>query len=196
MLCTYILHIHMYMCTYVYVYVYLHTHMSLSIFMRARSLQSCPTLCNRLGCRPSGFPVHGILQERILEWVAAPSFRDLPNPGIEPPSLMSPTLAVGFFTTATCLMMAVRQSQSRSRSQLTVLPMMKPSWLSRPNSTRDSCAEPAGLGAAGALCPTQSTLRMTTSVNRRSRTATESTPISARPGLVETASIMLSDSPT
>ena len=116
MLCTYILHIHMYMCTYVY--VYLHTHMSLSIFMCARSLQSCPTLRNPLGCSPSGFPVHGILQERILEWVAAPSFRDLPNPGIEPTSLMSPTLAVGFFTTATCLMMAVGQSQSRSRSQL------------------------------------------------------------------------------
>ena len=33
--------------------------------------------------------VHGILQARILEWVAFPSPRGLPNPGIEP---RSPTL--------------------------------------------------------------------------------------------------------
>ena len=31
--------------------------------------------------------VHGILQARILEWVAIPSPGDLPNPGIEPRSL-------------------------------------------------------------------------------------------------------------
>ena len=31
--------------------------------------------------------VHGILQARILEWVAFPSPRDLPNPGIKPTSL-------------------------------------------------------------------------------------------------------------
>ena len=30
--------------------------------------------------------VHGILQTRILEWVAFPSPRDLPNPGIKPRS--------------------------------------------------------------------------------------------------------------
>ena len=34
-----------------------------------------------------GFSVHGILQARILEWVAIPSPGDLPNPGIEPQSL-------------------------------------------------------------------------------------------------------------
>ena len=33
--------------------------------------------------------VHGILQARILEWVAFPFSRDLPNPGIKP---MSPAL--------------------------------------------------------------------------------------------------------
>ena len=32
--------------------------------------QSCPTLCNPMGYNPSGSTVHGILQERILEWVA------------------------------------------------------------------------------------------------------------------------------
>ena len=35
--------------------------------------QSCPTLCNPLDCSPPGSSVHGILQARILEWVAIPS---------------------------------------------------------------------------------------------------------------------------
>ena len=37
--------------------------------------QSCPTLCNPLDCSPPGFPVHGISQARILEWVAISSSR-------------------------------------------------------------------------------------------------------------------------
>ena len=32
--------------------------------------QSCPTLCDPVDCSPPGFSVHGILQARILEWVA------------------------------------------------------------------------------------------------------------------------------
>ena len=35
-------------------------------------------------CSLRGSSVHGILQARILEWVAFPSPGDLPNPGIEP----------------------------------------------------------------------------------------------------------------
>ena len=31
--------------------------------------QSCPTLCDPMDCSPPGFPVHGILQARILEWI-------------------------------------------------------------------------------------------------------------------------------
>ena len=42
--------------------------------------------------------VPGILQARILEWVSMPSPRDLPDPGIEPLSLMPPALAGGFLT--------------------------------------------------------------------------------------------------
>ena len=37
--------------------------------MHAKSLQSCPTLCNPMDCSPPGSSVHGILQARILEWV-------------------------------------------------------------------------------------------------------------------------------
>ena len=36
----------------------------------AKSLQSCPTLCDPTGGSPPGFPVPGILQTRTLEWVA------------------------------------------------------------------------------------------------------------------------------
>ena len=45
-----------------------------------------------------GFSIRGILQARILEWVAMPSPGDLPDPGIESRSPMSPALAGGFFT--------------------------------------------------------------------------------------------------
>ena len=36
----------------------------------AKSLQSCPTLCDPIDCSLPGFSVHGILQARTLEWVA------------------------------------------------------------------------------------------------------------------------------
>ena len=39
-------------------------------------------------------PVHGILQARILKWVAISSPRDFSDPGIEPVFLMSPALQV------------------------------------------------------------------------------------------------------
>jgi len=36
----------------------------------AKSLQSCPTLCDPIDGSPPGFPVPGILQARTLEWGA------------------------------------------------------------------------------------------------------------------------------
>ena len=36
----------------------------------AKSLQSCPTLCDPRDGSPSGSPVPGILQARTLEWLA------------------------------------------------------------------------------------------------------------------------------
>ena len=36
----------------------------------AKSLQSCPTLCDPIDGSPPGSPVPGLLQARILEWVA------------------------------------------------------------------------------------------------------------------------------
>ena len=39
-----------------------------------------PTLCDPMGCSPPGSSVHGILQARILEWVAMPSSRGSSQP--------------------------------------------------------------------------------------------------------------------
>ena len=36
----------------------------------AKSLQSCPTLCDPMDGSPPGSPIHGIFQARVLEWVA------------------------------------------------------------------------------------------------------------------------------
>ena len=54
------------------------------LIVHAKSLQSCPTLCNPMECSSPDSSVHGILQARILEWAACPSPRDLPDPGIKP----------------------------------------------------------------------------------------------------------------
>ena len=39
----------------------------------AKSLQSCPTLCDPIDSSPPGSPIPGILQARTLEWVAISS---------------------------------------------------------------------------------------------------------------------------
>ena len=43
--------------------------------MKSVHAQTCPTLCDPMDCSPPGSSVHGILQARILEWVAISSFR-------------------------------------------------------------------------------------------------------------------------
>ena len=53
-------------------------------------------LCNPMDCSLPGSSVHGVLQARILEWVAISSSEYLSDPGIKPTSLVS---AGRFFTT-------------------------------------------------------------------------------------------------
>ena len=55
----------------------LYPDIELSFFLKllaaaapAKSLQSCPTLCDPIDRSPPGSPVPGILQARTLEWVA------------------------------------------------------------------------------------------------------------------------------
>ena len=45
-----------------------------------KSLQSCLTLCDPKDCSSPGSSVHGILQARILEWIAMPSSRGSSRP--------------------------------------------------------------------------------------------------------------------
>ena len=54
--------------------------------LKVKAAQSCLTLCNPMDCT-----VQGILQARILEWVAFPFSGDIPSRGIEP---RSPALQV------------------------------------------------------------------------------------------------------
>ena len=61
----------------------------MNAWVRAKSPQSCPALCDLMDCSPPGSFIHVILQSRILEWVPSRvGFQgNFPNPGIE---LMSP----------------------------------------------------------------------------------------------------------
>ena len=61
--------------------------------MHAKSLQSCPTLCDLMDCSLPGSSVHVILQARILEWVAMLSSRESFGWGIKPRSLKFPALS-------------------------------------------------------------------------------------------------------
>ena len=67
--------------------------------MQAKLLQSHLTLCNPMGCSLPGPSVHGILQARILEWVAMPSSRSSSQPK-DPASRKFPALAGRLFTTS------------------------------------------------------------------------------------------------
>ena len=60
---------------------------------------SCLTLCNPRDCSPPGSSVHGVLQPRILDWIAIPSSGGSSYPVIEPQPPASPALAGGLSTT-------------------------------------------------------------------------------------------------
>ena len=72
--------------------------------MKVLDSQSCWTLCDPMGCSPPGSSVHGILQERILEWVAMPSSKGSSQPRDQTPVSStagrffteSPTSILGF----------------------------------------------------------------------------------------------------
>ena len=57
--------------------------------------QSCPTLCNPMDCSPSGSSVRGILQARILGWVAIPFSRGSSQPRDQ---IQVSNIVGGFFT--------------------------------------------------------------------------------------------------
>ena len=58
--------------------------------MKVKVAQSCLTLCDPMNYSPPGSSVHGILQARLLEWVAIPFSRGIfptqgSNPGLPEP---------------------------------------------------------------------------------------------------------------
>ena len=61
--------------------------------------QSCLTLCDPVDYSLPGSSVYGVFQARIWTRLTFPTPGNLPDPGIEPVSLVSPALAGGFFTT-------------------------------------------------------------------------------------------------
>ena len=81
-----------YVCAYsiyIYIYICINTCCCLVSWL-------CPTLCNSIDYSPPGSSVYGILQARILEWVAILFSRDLLDPEIESTPL---ALAGGVFST-------------------------------------------------------------------------------------------------
>ena len=66
--------------------------------MSAKSLQSCPALCDTMDCSPLNCSVRGIFQARIQEWVAMPSSRWSTWPRNQTHIFCASCIAGGFFT--------------------------------------------------------------------------------------------------
>ena len=75
-----------------------HRWKKLKMKVKVLVTQSCPTLCDPMHCNPPGSYVHGILQARILEWVAIPFSRGSSH--MRDQTQVS-CIAHGFFTTWT-----------------------------------------------------------------------------------------------
>ena len=67
--------------------------------MHAKPLQSCPTLCDPMDCSLTASLSVGFSRQEYWTGLSFPPPGDLPDPEIEPTSLMSPALAAGFFHT-------------------------------------------------------------------------------------------------
>ena len=88
-------HIHAHIC--IHTNICIHTRTCVSVCMHVCA-QLCLTVCDTLGYSPPGSSVHGISQARYWSRLPCPSPGDLLDPGFEPVSLASPSLAGGFFT--------------------------------------------------------------------------------------------------
>ena len=69
--------------------------------IRAKSFQSCPTLCDPMNCSHQTPLSMEFSRQEYWGGLPCPSPGDLPNPGIKPGSFMSSALMGGFFTTST-----------------------------------------------------------------------------------------------
>ena len=67
--------------------------------IHAKTLQSCPPLCDLMDCRLASSSVHGILQARILGWIAISYFRGSSQPRGQTHVSCISCIAGRFFTT-------------------------------------------------------------------------------------------------
>ena len=106
--------------------------------MCAKSLQSCPSLCSPMDCSLPDSSVHGILQARVLEWVAILLPGDLLNPGIKPTSFMSPPSACRFLTIST-----IWEADKTVHTNLNLLDLSQCSWKDWRASQEHHCHQEA-----------------------------------------------------
>ena len=87
--------VNLFCVNYMYMYVICSGMCIYSLKVKVLVAQSCPALCNPVDGSPPGSSVHGILQARILEWVASPFSR-----GSSPPRDQIPVSCItgGLFT--------------------------------------------------------------------------------------------------
>ena len=69
-------------------------------YERVKLLKSCTTLWEPMDCSPPGSSAVGFSRQEYWSGLPCPPSGDLPNPGTEPVSRMSPALAGRFFTTS------------------------------------------------------------------------------------------------
>ena len=70
------------------------------LLLHAKSLQSCPTLCNPMDYSCQAPLSVGFSRQEYWSGLPCPPPTHLPNPGIEPVSLTCLALAGNFFTTS------------------------------------------------------------------------------------------------
>ena len=70
--------------------------------MRAKSLQSCLTLCNPMDCSPQAPLSMGFSRQKYWSGLPLPSPGDLPDPGVKPSSPLSAAVAGTLFSSVCC----------------------------------------------------------------------------------------------
>ena len=83
----------------------------------AKSLQSCPTLCDPTDCSPPGSSVHGILQAGILEWVAMSSSRGSARPKDRSSPEGADWMGLGLAATSVKIFFNLKQMQPNIKSE-------------------------------------------------------------------------------
>ena len=94
----------------------------------AKSLQSCPTLCDPIDSSPSGSPVPGTLQARTLEWVAI-SFSNAWKWKVKVKSLSRVRLFTTPWTAAYHAPLSMGFSRQEYRSGVPLPSLLKPTTL-------------------------------------------------------------------